>query len=59
MCYSLRMSDLKVFSTRIDPNIKKALKHLSIDTDKSITDLTEEAFKDLLKKYAYQMPSKE
>ena len=46
------MSDLKVFSTRIDPNIKKALKHLSIDADKSITDLTEEAFKDLLSKYS-------
>jgi hypothetical protein len=53
------MSDLKVFSTRIDPTIKKALKHLSIDTDKSITDLTEEAFKDLLKKYRKQAPLKD
>ena len=53
------MVDLKVFSTRIDPNIKKALKHLSIDSDKSITDLTEEAFKDLIKKYSEQIPSKD
>ena len=53
------MSDLKVFSTRIDPKIKKDLKHLSIDSNKSITDLTEEAFKDLLKKYTDQIPSKE
>ena len=51
------MTDLKIFSTRIDPNLKKALKHLSVDIEKSITDLTEEAFKDLLKKYSKQLQS--
>ena len=52
------MTHLKIFSTRIDPKLKKALKHLSVDTEKSITDLTDEAIKDLLKKYGKQMVNK-
>ena len=43
--------DQKMFSTRINPAILKELKHLSIDTEKPISDLTEEAIRDLLKKY--------
>jgi hypothetical protein len=40
-----------MFATRIDPAILKALKHLSIDAEKPIPDLTQEAVRDLLKKY--------
>ena len=40
-----------MFSTRIIPVILKELKHLSIDAEKPISDLTEEAIRDLLKKY--------
>jgi hypothetical protein len=36
------MADQKMFSTRIDAKLQK---------EKSISQLTEEAFKDLLKKY--------
>ena len=45
------MADKKMFATRIDPDVLKALKHLSVDTELSISDLTEEAVQDLLKKY--------
>ena len=43
--------DNKMFSTRINPVILKKLKHLSIDAEKPISELTEEAIRDLLKKY--------
>jgi Ribbon-helix-helix domain len=45
------MREKKMFATRISPAILKELKHLSIDAEKPIFDLTEEAIKDLLKKY--------
>ncbi len=45
------MSDKKVFSTRIDQNRIKDLKHLAVDTGKSLGVLLEEAIKDLVKKY--------
>ena len=45
------MSKKKTFSTRIDQEILKALKHLAVDLDKSLGALLEEAIKDLLKKY--------
>jgi mRNA-degrading endonuclease RelE of RelBE toxin-antitoxin system len=45
------MSEKKMFATRIDPTILKELKHLSIDAEKPISDLTEEAILNLLKKY--------
>ena len=41
----------KMFSTRINPYVLKELKHLSIDAEKPISELTEGAIKDLLKKY--------
>ncbi len=50
-CYEHFMSEKKMFATRINPAILKELKHLSIDAETSISDLTEEAIKDLLKKY--------
>ena len=40
-----------MFSTRIDPKLQKNVKLLGVKIDKSISQLTEEAFKDLLKKY--------
>lgn len=45
------MSEKKTFSTRIDDERLKALKHLAVDQDKSLGDLLEEAIGDLLKKY--------
>lgn len=40
-----------MFATRIDPNVLKKLKHLSVDAETPISNLTEEAICDLLKKY--------
>ena len=40
-----------MFATRIEPSLQKELKILSVLTDKSMSQLAEEAFKDLLKKY--------
>jgi len=45
------MADKKVFSTRVDEDRIKDLKHLAVDTDRSLGSLLEEAIKDLLKKY--------
>ena len=45
------MNEKKTFSTRIDTERLKALKHLAVDTDKSIGTLLEEAIDDLIKKY--------
>ena len=45
------MADQKMFSTRIDVKLRKDIKLLSVKIEKSISQLTEEAFKDLLKKY--------
>lgn len=46
------MKRKKTFSTRIDDNLLKALKHLAVDTDKSLGELLEEAIQELLRKYA-------
>lgn len=45
------MADKKMFATRIDPSLQKELKILSVLTDKSMSQLAEEAFRDILKKY--------
>ena len=45
------MSTKKTFSTRIDADRLKALKHLAVDEDKSIGTLLEEAIDDIIKKY--------
>ena len=45
------MGNKKVFSTRIDEDRIKELKHLAVDTDKSLGNLLEEAIQDLVKKY--------
>lgn len=46
------MGQKKTFSTRIDDDLLKALKHLSVDTDKSLGELLEEAIAELIRKYA-------
>ena len=40
-----------MFATRIDKEILKQLKHLSIDVERPVADLAEEAIINLLKKY--------
>ena len=45
------MGKKKTFSTRIDDERLKALKHLAVDTDKSLGKLLEEAIEDLIHKY--------
>ena len=45
------MGAKKVFSTSIDLNCIKELKHLAVDTDKSLGRLLEEAIQDLVDKY--------
>ena len=45
------MGKKKTFSTRINDDRLKALKHLAVDTDKSLGTLLEEAIEDLIKKY--------
>ena len=45
------MADKKMFATRIDHDLLKELKHLSVDADTSISVLTEEALWNLLTKY--------
>jgi predicted transcriptional regulator len=45
------MGQKKVFSTSIDLNCIKELKHLAVDTDKSLGRLLEEAIRDLVEKY--------
>lgn len=46
------MAQKKTFSTRVDERRIKALKHLAVDTDKSLGVLLEEAIADLVRKYA-------
>jgi hypothetical protein len=45
------MAKKKTFSTRIDAERLKALKHLAVDEDKSIGLLLEEAIEEIIKKY--------
>ena len=45
------MGEKKVFSTSIDLSCIKELKHLAVDTDKSLGRLLEEAIRDLVDKY--------
>ena len=52
------MKEKKVFSTRIDEDLIKKLKHLAVDEGESLSNLLEEATEDLLKKYESQAKSK-
>jgi hypothetical protein len=46
--------ETKMFSTRQDVELLRAIKHLSVDLNKSVAELTKEALTDLLKKYRTQ-----
>ena len=50
--YKINMDTKKMFATRINKELLKQLKHLSVDTERSISDLTQEAIKDLIRKHA-------
>lgn len=50
------MADKKMFATRLDNNLLKDLKHLSVDTEVPISKLLQEAIQDLLKKYKKTPP---
>jgi predicted transcriptional regulator len=50
-CNLSAMGEKKVFSTRLDCDLVRKLKHLAVDEDESLGDLLEEAVQDLLKKY--------
>ena len=41
----------KMFSTRISADLLKEIKHLSVDLEKPISEIVEEALRELLKKY--------
>ncbi len=41
----------KQTGVRLDANLIKNLKHLSVDLDRSLTDILDEAVRDILKKY--------
>jgi predicted transcriptional regulator len=45
------MGQKKIFSTRIDSDRIKDLKHLAVDVEKSLGVLLEEAIRDLCRKY--------
>ena len=45
------MGQKKTFSTRIEADSLKALKHLAVDEEKSLGALLEEAIEDLCQKY--------
>ena len=45
------MTQKRIFSTRIDVERLKQLKHLAVDTDKSLGHLLEEAIEDIVEKY--------
>lgn len=50
--YDSLMGKKKIFSTRVDEDRIKELKHLAVDTDKSLGQLLEEAIQNIVKKYA-------
>jgi predicted transcriptional regulator len=52
------MDKKKVFSTRLNDDLVRALKHLAIDLNKTLGDLLEESISDTLKKYEAKAPSK-
>ncbi|MDR4495110.1 MAG: ribbon-helix-helix protein, CopG family [Nitrospirales bacterium] len=44
-------SKRKTFSLSLDQDLMKEFKHLAVDEDRNVNDMTEEAMRDLLKKY--------
>ena len=52
------MGERKVFSTRLDQDLIKELKHLAVDEGRALNDLLEEAIQVLLKKYKKEASKK-
>ena len=52
------MTTKKIVSTRLEEQHIKDMKILAVQLDKSVEQLTKEAFLDLLKKYEYRSPLK-
>ncbi len=50
-CNESIMAEKKAFSTKMDPELIKELKHLAVDEGCNVMDLLEEAVGDLLLKY--------
>ena len=48
------MGEKKIFSTRLDSDGIKDLKHLAVDTDKSLGQLLEETVKEICREYEKQ-----
>lgn len=46
-----KISERKTFSVRLKPQTMKAIRLLSVEKEKPLSDLLEEAILDLLKKY--------
>ena len=49
----------KIFSTRLDEDRVKQLKHLAVDTDKSLGRLLEEAIDNIVKIYEEKLKGRE
>jgi predicted transcriptional regulator len=45
------MGERKVFSTRLDEDLIKGMKHLAVDEGRALNDLLEEAIQALVRKY--------
>ena len=45
------VEEKKMFSSRVDPSLIKALKHLAVDFERPLADLIEEAISDYLLKH--------
>ena len=48
----------KQYGLRLDAQLMRELEHLAVDTQRWLNDLTEEAIRDLLKKYRDKAKSK-
>jgi len=48
--------DRKPFSTKLDRNLLKELRHLSVELERPLNDLLEEAVRLLLNKYGRPVP---
>jgi predicted transcriptional regulator len=53
------MGSKKIFSTRLDEDRIKQLKHLAVDTDKSLGTLLEEAIDNIVKIYERKFKEQE
>lgn len=48
--------EIIIFSTRISSSLKKQIKKLAVDTDRSVSEIVEEALIEYLKRRKYGTP---